>query len=97
MAVGQEEATQRVVKRLKEDQTFAFRKKGNERQFIFNDNVKDQLLATGKHLDKVEPTSDVGQESLEKAKKELKQGLQLIMGQQKVANRSEFGWANKTT
>ena len=60
MAVGQEDATQRVVKKLKEDQTFTFKKKGNERQFIFNDNVKDQLLATSKHLDNVEPAMDMG-------------------------------------
>ena len=30
MAIGQEEATQRVVKKLKEDQTFTFKNKGNE-------------------------------------------------------------------
>ena len=41
VAAGQENATQRVVKKLKEDQTFVLRKKGNEKQYIFNDNVKD--------------------------------------------------------
>ena len=44
----------------------------------------------------MEPTTDAGRESLEKAKKGLEQGLQLIMARQKrikVANRSEFGWA----
>ena len=47
MAIDQEEATQWVIKKLKEDQTFTFKKKGNEKQFIFNDNVKNQFLATG--------------------------------------------------
>ena len=40
VAAGQENATQCVVKKLKGDQTFVFRKKGNEKQYIFNDNVK---------------------------------------------------------
>ena len=96
MAAGQEEATQRVVKKLKEDQTFSFKKKGNEKQYIFNDNVKDQLLSTGKHLDGIEATTSAGQEALDKAKRELEQGLQSISARQKqikVADRSEFGWA----
>ena len=61
VAVGQEDATQRVVKRLREDQTFIFKKKGNEKQFIFNDNVKDQFVATAKHLELVDLPSGSGQ------------------------------------
>ena len=41
VAIGQEGATQLVIKKLKEDQTFTFKKKENKKQFIFNDNVKD--------------------------------------------------------
>ena len=41
VVIGQEGATQLVIKKLKEDQTFTFKKKENEKQFIFNDNVKD--------------------------------------------------------
>ena len=82
MAAGQEETTQRVVKKLKEDQTFTFKKKGNEKH-IFNDNVKDQLLSTGKHVDGIEATTSAGREALDKAKRELEQGLQLISARQK--------------
>lgn len=57
VASGQEDATQRVVKRLKEDRTLVFRKKGNERQ-LFNEDVKDQLDAVGKHLNQLEPPSE---------------------------------------
>ena len=96
VAVGQEDATQRVVKRLKEDQTFIFKKKGNEKQFIFNDNVKDQFVATAKHLELINVPSGSGQrEAIDKAKEELKQGLEMIVARQKrikVADRSEFGW-----
>ena len=68
VAVGQEDATQRVVKRLREDQTFTFKKKGNEKQFIFNDNVKDQFITTAKHLGLVNLPSGSGQqEAIDKA------------------------------
>ena len=40
VVIGQEGAIQLVIKKLKENQTFTF-KKENEKQFIFNDNVKD--------------------------------------------------------
>lgn len=42
-------AMQKVVKWLK-DRTLIFKKKGNERQFLFNNNVKDQIDDTRKHL-----------------------------------------------
>ena len=96
MAASQEEATQRVVKKLKENQTFSFKNKENETQYIFNDNVKDQLLSTGKHLDGIEATTSADRDALDKAKRELEQGLQLISARQKrikVADQSEFGWA----
>ena len=47
VATGQEDATQQVVKQLKEDRTLVFKKKGNERQFLFNNNVKDQMMPLG--------------------------------------------------
>ena len=97
VAAGQEDATQRIVKRLKEDQIFIFKKKGNEKQFIFNDNVKDQCVATAKHLELIDVPSGSGQrEAIDKAKEELKQGLEMIAARQKrikVADRSKFGWA----
>ena len=75
VAAGQEDTTQHVVKRLKEDQTFIFKKKENEKQFIFNDNVKDQFVATAKHLELIDEPSGSGQrEAIDKAKEELKQG-----------------------
>ena len=60
-----------MVKRLKEDRTLVF-KKGNEKQFILNDNIKDQVGATEKHLDLVELNNDTQKEALQKAKSELK-------------------------
>ena len=50
MSLGQEKATQQVVKRLKEDRTLVFKKKGSEKQFLFNENVKNQIDSVEKHL-----------------------------------------------
>ena len=96
VAAGQENATQRVVKKLKEDQTFVFKKKGNEKQYIFNDNVKDQLVAAAKQLELVDLPAGAQREAMDKAKEELKQGLEVIATRQKqikVADCSEYGWA----
>ena len=96
VAAGQENTTQRVVKRLKEDQTFVFKKKGNEKQYIFNDNVKDQFVATAKQLELVNLPKGPQREAIDKAKEELKQGLEMIAARQKrikVADRSEYDWA----
>ena len=95
VVTGQENVTQRVVKRLEEDRTLVFRKNGNECKFIFNDNVKDQLDAVGRQLDQFEPSSMVQKELLEKAEEELTKGVMLIAARQKrikIADRSEFGW-----
>ena len=67
-ALGQVEATQQVVKRLKEDRTLVFKKKGNERQFLFNDNVKDQIDMADKQLELVESPNKAQREALQKAK-----------------------------
>ena len=47
VATGQEDTTQRVVKWLKEDQMLVFKRKGNERRFLFNDNIKDHWETHG--------------------------------------------------
>ena len=71
VAVGQENATQRVVKKLKEDQTFVFKKKGNKKQYIFNDNVKDQFVATAKQLELVDLPEGAQRDAIDKAKDEV--------------------------
>ena len=94
VAAGQENATQCVVKKLKEDQTFVFRKKGNEKQYIFNDNVKDQIVATARQLELVNLPEGSQREAIDKAKEELKQGLDMIAARQKrikVTDCSEYG------
>ena len=97
VALGQEDATQRVVKRLKEDRTLVFKKKGNEKQFLFNDNnIKDQIEAAEKQLDLLETATETQGEVLQRAKEELQKGLTLLADHQKrikLVDRSEYGWA----
>ena len=38
---------------------------------VINDNVEDQFLATGKHLDNIKPAITARHKTLEKAKKDL--------------------------
>ena len=86
-ALGQEEVTQRVVKQLKEDRTFVFKKKGNEKQFLSNNNVKDQIDAAKKHLDLFEPSTEAQKEALQRAKDAAHQKRIIFTDQ------SEYGWA----
>ena len=73
-----------------------FRKKGNEKQYIFNDNVKDQIVATAKQLELMNLPERPQREAIDKAKEELKQGLDMIAVRQKwikFADRSKYSWA----
>ena len=96
MVANQENTTQRVVKKLKEDQTFVFRQKGNKKQRIFNDHVKDHIVATAKPLELMNLHEGPQWEAIDKAKEEVKQGLDIITARQKQikgADHSEYGWA----
>ena len=58
--------------------------------------MKDQIDFAEKHLDLLEPLSEVQKEALQKAKDKLGKGLMLLAGHQKrikLADRSEYGWA----
>ena len=61
-------------------------------QFVATDYVKDQFVATAKQLELVDMLSGSGQrESLDKAKEQLKQDLQMIAAHQKRINRGPLG------
>ena len=92
---GQDTAAERVVKKLKRDRTLEFKKKGHERQFLFNDEVKDRMESAATSLEKVDPSTAASKTALDDAKKELEEGMQFIAQRQKLirlADRSEYGW-----
>ena len=86
-----EAANERLVKRIKLDKGPTFKKKSNEKQFHFNEEVREKL-ATASAAISTMPSSN----PVEKAKEALKEGEDLISARQKVlriVDRSEYGWA----
>ena len=74
------------------DKGIQFKKKGNEKQYKFNEKVKDKMEAASKFLSMMPP-------AVEKAKEALQEGEKLILARQKlirIADRSEYGWATVT-
>ena len=63
-----ESADEHLVKKLRLDSKPSFRNKGNERQFLFNEQVRDKLMdSVGNTLKQMPPT-------VEKAKALIKEG-----------------------
>ena len=92
---GQEMAAEKVVKKLKRDRGYEFKKKGHERQYLFNDDIKDKMDSAAASLAKVTPANPKDKEALDNAAKELKEGVDAVTLCQKLirlADRSEFGW-----
>ena len=86
-----EAANERLVKRIKLDKGPTFKKKSNEKQFHFNEEVWEKL-ATASAVISTMPSSN----PVEKAKEALKEGEDLISARQKVmriVDCSEYGWA----
>ena len=72
---------------VQSDDTYVFKKKGNEQQFSFNRKV---AKTSGTALKALESGN------IPKAKEELNKGISLINARQKIiklADKSEFGWA----
>ncbi len=85
----QEAANQRLAKRLKLDKVPTFKKKANEKQFVFNEDVGGKLEEAKAALEQTPPV-------VEKAKTVLAEGEKIIVEQQeliRIADRSEHGWA----
>ena len=57
VAVRQDKAAQHMVKKLKRDRWYEFKRKGNEKQFLFNDKLKDRIKAAALHIAKLTPTT----------------------------------------
>ena len=86
---GRAEADERLVKRLKLDKKTNFKRKGNELQHAFNEEVRDKLRVAASSI-------EGSARDIERAKKALEEGEALINERQKlikIADRSEHGWA----
>ena len=89
LATEREAADEKLVKRLKLEKAPVFKKKGNERQYRHNEEVRLKVSDAASALSETPP-------AVEKAKTLLEEGEKLIVDRQKlirIADRSENGWA----
>ena len=75
-STGQEEAAERSERNARK-KNYSFKRKLNELQDKFNDSVADKVAAAAAALSKVETTSSSSKALLDRAAKELENGLQI--------------------
>ena len=95
VATNQDMSAQRMVKKIRRDRGYEFKRKGNEKQFLFNDELKDRIEAASAHLAKLKPASEPETAALKAATEELQEGAKAIHMRQKlirIADRSDLGW-----
>ena len=82
---SQEEAALQVTRSSRRD-PYTFKRKGNENQHAFNDDVEDKLVQVQAHLGRVEAGAEGTRSAnaLAKAKEAVKEGRQLIARRQKL-------------
>ena len=89
LAQEQEHANERLAKWIRLEKPATFRKKGFEKQFQFNEEVKAKVVDAAEAISKTPA-------AVSKAKTLLEEGEKLLVDRQKllrIADRSENGWA----
>ena len=84
-----ESADERLVKKIRLDKKPTFRKVSHEKQYEYNELVRDKVQSAGAALSQPTPAID-------KARSLLQDGEKLLDIRQKnikIADRSEHGWA----
>ena len=84
IATGQEETLQLVAKKMKRDPHFQFRRKGNEKQFTFNEAVNDSIQSAAAMLEKLKPATAQETAALKSAKEQLQLGTKAVGERQKL-------------
>ena len=98
MRSAQEETSHKLARSSGRRDAYSFKRKGNENQFRFNQDVEDAFAEVSAGLKKVNPDqlNERGKLGLEKAMEAAEGGTSLIAHRQKLlklADRSEWGWA----
>ena len=89
LSTEREAANESLTKRIRLDRGLVFKKKQYEKQYCFNEEVREKISSATNSLDSAPP-------AVERAKEALKEGERLLVARQKairIADRSEFGWA----
>ena len=94
---GQEETALRLARSTTRKDTYVFKRRGNELQYHFNEQLVDRVEAAKACLEKMEvPASSHLEELRQRATNEVTEGTELLTHRQKIikfADRSELGWA----
>lgn len=95
---AQADTTKKVVQKLEEERGYQFRKKGNEKQFRFNQTIAQHIDTAKEELAKVGTgtVQPATAKLLDTVRDELDKGAKEIAARQKkirIADRSEFSWA----
>ena len=94
VSTNNEESVQHVVKRLKRACTYEFKRKDNEKQFEFNEDVMDRINTATGHIAKL-PTEIQEVPGMTSATEELKEGTKALHTRQKLiclVDHSDLGW-----
>ena len=84
IATSQEETLQLVAKKMKRDPDFQFYRKGNKKQFTFNEAVNDSIQSAAAMLEKVKLKTAQETAALKSAKEQLQLGTKAIVERQKL-------------
>uniref|UniRef100_A0A1X7U8W3 Uncharacterized protein n=1 Tax=Amphimedon queenslandica TaxID=400682 RepID=A0A1X7U8W3_AMPQE len=97
---NKEEVADTVVKHVKRTLPLEFKRKGNEKQFRFNEGVLEKIEEAAAELKTIAipdgaATLAVPVNVLEKSKQAIKEGMDAIQERQKlicIADHSDYGW-----
>ena len=91
---GQEEVTEKAVKRARRESKYQFKRKGNREEFVFNEYFADRMEAAKQQLIPSQH-GGVSTAATKKAVQAIEEGPSLIKERQKLiklADRSDTGW-----
>ena len=94
VTASQQDATERAIKRAKQDHPYEFRKKSHQEQYLFNAEVAERVEMATRKLQKLAPAGEK-EKIVEETLEELKEGTNAIAERQKhirIADQSEFHW-----
>ena len=98
LSVSSHQVTEKLTRKLKMSKPVEFKKRGNEKQYQFNEAVDEQFGELEEELQKYATVEDLpssARPALKRIKKILEEGRKLIAGRQKLillADRSQHGW-----
>ena len=91
---SQDDANQRVIKRMKHERVPEFKRKGYECQYNLIEEIKDRVESASDHLSKLKPANVQDEAVVKAATEQLEAGPETLLARQKlirIADRSELG------